>query len=150
MCGTAPNGLQENRLRPCWINNNKNKYLNSDQLFVKGANFIKFFRGNEYRRSHSENHFTRKSSRRILIGMALNKIEICGVNTAKLPLLSNDERIQLFARIQEGDMEARELYIKRESQACTEVIKKFSSSNENADDLFQIGCIGLIKAIDNF
>lgn len=82
--------------------------------------------------------------------MALNKVEICGVNTAKLPLLSNDEKDQLFARIQEGDMEARELYIKGNLRLVLSVIKRFSSSNENADDLFQIGCIGLIKAIDNF
>ena len=71
-------------------------------------------------------------------------------NTAKLPLLSNDEKDQLFARIQEGDMEARELYIKGNLRLVLSVIKRFSSSNENADDLFQIGCIGLIKAIDNF
>ena len=82
--------------------------------------------------------------------MALNKAEICGVNTSKLPLLSNEEKEALFARIQEGDMEARELYIKGNLRLVLSVIKRFGSSNENADDLFQIGCIGLIKAIDNF
>lgn len=82
--------------------------------------------------------------------MALNKVEICGVNTAKLPLLNNEEKEALFARIQEGDMEARELYIKGNLRLVLSVIKRFGSSNENADDLFQIGCIGLIKAIDNF
>ena len=82
--------------------------------------------------------------------MALNKVEICGVNTSKLPLLSNEEKEALFARIQEGDMEARELYIKGNLRLVISVIKRFGSSNENADDLFQIGCIGLIKAIDNF
>ena len=82
--------------------------------------------------------------------MALNKVEICGVNTSKLPLLSNEEKGALFARIQEGDMEARELYIKGNLRLVLSVIKRFGSSNENADDLFQIGCIGLIKAIDNF
>ncbi|MEY8426491.1 RNA polymerase sporulation sigma factor SigG [Lachnospiraceae bacterium 46-15] len=82
--------------------------------------------------------------------MALNKVEICGVNTSKLPLLSNEEKEALFARIQEGDMEARELYIKGNLRLVLSVIKRFASSNENADDLFQIGCIGLIKAIDNF
>ena len=82
--------------------------------------------------------------------MALNKVEICGVNTSKLPLLSNEEKEALFARIQEGDMEARELYIKGNLRLVLSVIKRFGSSNENADDLFQIGCIGLIKAIDNF
>lgn len=82
--------------------------------------------------------------------MALNKVEICGVNTAKLPLLSNAEKEALFARIQEGDRDARELYIKGNLRLVLSVIKRFGSSNENADDLFQIGCIGLIKAIDNF
>ena len=82
--------------------------------------------------------------------MALNKVEICGVNTSKLPLLSNEEKEALFARIQEGDMEARELYIKGNLRLVLSVIKRFGSRNENADDLFQIGCIGLIKAIDNF
>lgn len=82
--------------------------------------------------------------------MALNKVEICGVNTSKLPLLSDEEKEALFARIQKGDMEARELYIKGNLRLVLSVIKRFGSSNENADDLFQIGCIGLIKAIDNF
>jgi RNA polymerase sporulation-specific sigma factor len=82
--------------------------------------------------------------------MALNKVEICGVNTAKLPLLKNDEKKALFARIEQGDNEAREEYIKGNLRLVLSVIKRFSNSNENADDLFQIGCIGLIKAIDNF
>lgn len=82
--------------------------------------------------------------------MALNKVEICGVNTAKLPVLSNEEKELLFERIKDGDEEARELYIKGNLRLVLSVIKRFSSTNENADDLFQIGCIGLIKAIDNF
>lgn len=82
--------------------------------------------------------------------MALNKVEICGVNTAKLPILSNDEKVELFKRIKEGDQEAREKYIKGNLRLVLSVIKRFSASNENADDLFQIGCIGLMKAIDNF
>ena len=82
--------------------------------------------------------------------MILNKVEICGVNTSKLPLLTNDEKKMLFERIQKGDREARELYIKGNLRLVLSVIKRFSSSNENADDLFQIGCIGLMKAIDNF
>ena len=82
--------------------------------------------------------------------MALNKVEICGVNTAKLPVLSNDEKKELFRRIKEGDQEARETYIKGNLRLVLSVIKRFSNSSENADDLFQIGCIGLIKAIDNF
>lgn len=82
--------------------------------------------------------------------MALNKVEICGVNTAKLPVLSNEEKDALFSRIKQGDSEARELYIKGNLRLVLSVIKRFSNSNENADDLFQIGCIGLMKAIDNF
>lgn len=82
--------------------------------------------------------------------MALNKVEICGVNTSKLPLLTNDEKERLFARIQKGDKEAREEYIRGNLRLVLSVIQRFSGSNENVDDLFQIGCIGLIKAIDNF
>lgn len=82
--------------------------------------------------------------------MALNKVEICGVNTSKLPILTNEEKDALFKRIHDGDQEARELYIKGNLRLVLSVIKRFSNSNENADDLFQIGCIGLIKAIDNF
>ena len=82
--------------------------------------------------------------------MAGYKVEICGVNTAKLPLLSNEEKDELFRRILEGDQEAREQYIKGNLRLVLSVIQRFSSSNENVDDLFQIGCIGLIKAIDNF
>lgn len=82
--------------------------------------------------------------------MALNKVEICGVNTSKLPILKAEEKDELFRRIKEGDEQARELYIKGNLRLVLSVIKRFQSSNENADDLFQIGCIGLIKAIDNF
>lgn len=82
--------------------------------------------------------------------MALNKVEICGVNTAKLPILTNEEKELLFERIKKGDQEARELYIKGNLRLVLSVIKRFSASNENPDDLFQIGCIGLMKAIDNF
>lgn len=82
--------------------------------------------------------------------MALNKVEICGVNTSKLPVLKAEEKEKLFRRIKEGDEEARELYIKGNLRLVLSVIKRFSNNNENMDDLFQIGCIGLIKAIDNF
>lgn len=78
------------------------------------------------------------------------KVEICGVNTAKLPLLKPAEKEALFSRIEQGDNEAREQYIEGNLRLVLSVIKRFSSSNENVDDLFQIGCIGLIKAIDNF
>ena len=78
------------------------------------------------------------------------KVEICGVNTSKLPLLSNEEKEVLFKRILNGDKKAREDYIKGNLRLVLSVIQRFSGSNENVDDLFQIGCIGLIKAIDNF
>ena len=82
--------------------------------------------------------------------MALNKVEICGVNTSRLPILTNEEKELLFEKIKKGDKEARELYIKGNLRLVLSVIKRFSGSNGNADDLFQIGCIGLMKAIDNF
>ena len=82
--------------------------------------------------------------------MPVYKVEICGVNTSKLPLLNNEEKEALFKRILDGDMEAREEYIKGNLGLVLSVIQRFSGSNENVDDLFQIGCIGLIKAIDNF
>ena len=82
--------------------------------------------------------------------MALYKVEICGVNTAKLPLLKNEEKDELFKRIVKGDKEARELYIQGNLRLVLSIIQRFSNSNENVDDLFQIGCIGLMKAIDNF
>lgn len=82
--------------------------------------------------------------------MAQGKVEICGVNTARLPLLKASEKEELFALIDKGDLAAREKYIEGNLRLVLSVIKRFSSSNENVDDLFQIGCIGLIKAIDNF
>lgn len=82
--------------------------------------------------------------------MALGKVEICGVNTSKLPVLKNEEKQALFEKIEQGDMQAREEYIRGNLRLVLSVIKRFSQSNENVDDLFQIGCIGLIKSIDNF
>ena len=82
--------------------------------------------------------------------MALNKVEICGVNTSKLPVLKAEEKEELFKKIREGDKQAREIYIKGNLRLVLSVIKRFQNSSENADDLFQIGCVGLIKAIDNF
>lgn len=82
--------------------------------------------------------------------MAINKVEICGVNTSKLPILTNEEKDELFVKIHQGDEKARELFINGNLRLVLSVIKRFASSNENVDDLFQIGCIGLIKAIDNF
>ena len=78
------------------------------------------------------------------------KVEICGVNTSKLPLLSSEEKEELFLKILKGDKDARERYIKGNLRLVLSVIQRFSGNHENLDDLFQIGCIGLIKAIDNF
>lgn len=78
------------------------------------------------------------------------KVEICGVNTSRLPVLNSEQKEKLFNMIEEGDPDAREKYIEGNLRLVLSIIKRFSSSNENPDDLFQIGCIGLIKAIDNF
>ena len=78
------------------------------------------------------------------------KVEICGVNTAKLKVLKNSETISLLKRTKEGDMQARQELIEGNLRLVLSVIQKFMGRGENADDLFQIGCIGLIKAIDNF
>ena len=78
------------------------------------------------------------------------KVEICGVNTSKLPLLTTKEKDELFRRILKGDRQAREEYIRGNLRLVLSVIQRFSGNSENIDDLFQIGCIGLIKAIDNF
>lgn len=82
--------------------------------------------------------------------MALFKVEICGVNTSKLPLLSEEEKKELFQKIKKGDMEARERYIRGNLRLVLSILQRFSNSKENMDDLFQIGCVGLIKAVDNF
>lgn len=78
------------------------------------------------------------------------KVEICGVNTAKLLVLSPNETTELLKRSREGDKAARKLLIQGNLRLVLSVIQKFSNRGENADDLFQVGCIGLIKAIDNF
>lgn len=82
--------------------------------------------------------------------MSLYKVEICGVNTAKLPLLKNEEKEALWDRMEQGDTQAREAFIKGNLRLVLSIIKRFAGNNENVDDLFQIGCIGLIKAVDNF
>ena len=82
--------------------------------------------------------------------MSLYKVEICGVNTAKLPLLKSSEVEELWDKIDKGDKEARETFIKGNLRLVLSITKRFAGNNENIDDLFQIGCIGLIKAIDNF
>ena len=79
-----------------------------------------------------------------------NKVEICGVNTSKLPVLSRQEKEELLLRVKEGDTVAREKFIHGNLRLVLSVIKRFNNRGENVDDLFQVGCIGLIKAIDNF
>lgn len=80
----------------------------------------------------------------------INKVEICGVNTSKLPVLKNDEMKRLFKAMQEGDTSSREVLIQGNLRLVLSVIQRFSNRGEYVDDLFQVGCIGLIKAIDNF
>ena len=82
--------------------------------------------------------------------MIMNKVEICGVNTANLPTLTNAEKMKLFERIKNGDKEAREEFINGNLRLVLSVLKRFNNRGEYIDDLFQIGCIGLIKSIDNF
>ena len=78
------------------------------------------------------------------------KVEICGVNTSKLKVLKSEETMELLRRTKQGDMAAREELIAGNLRLVLSVIQKFANRGENADDLFQVGCIGLIKAIDNF
>ena len=80
----------------------------------------------------------------------INKVEICGVNTSKLPVLSNEEKNELLIKIKNGDNEAREKFIEGNLRLVLSVVQRFGGRGEAADDLFQIGCVGLIKSIDNF
>lgn len=82
--------------------------------------------------------------------MLANKVEICGVNTAKLPVLSNAKMRELFRALEGGDSSAREKLISGNLRLVLSVIQRFNNRGENVDDLFQVGCIGLMKAIDNF
>lgn len=82
--------------------------------------------------------------------MQVNKVEICGVNTSELPVLKNKQMKELLLQIKNGDEEARQQFVRGNLRLVLSVIKKFNNRGENIDDLFQIGCIGLIKAIDNF
>ncbi|MEG1560592.1 MAG: RNA polymerase sporulation sigma factor SigG [Clostridia bacterium] len=82
--------------------------------------------------------------------MALHKVEICGVDTTKLPTINAEKSRELLMKIKSGDNFAREEFIKANLRLVLSVIQRFASRNEQADDLFQVGCIGLIKAIDNF
>jgi len=80
----------------------------------------------------------------------VNKVEICGVNTSKLPVLSNARMRELFQAMREGDTSAREKLINGNLRLVLSVIQRFNNRGEYVDDLFQVGCIGLMKAIDNF
>ncbi len=80
----------------------------------------------------------------------INKVEISGVNTSKLPVLTNKEKDELLVKIKDGDEEARQKFINGNLRLVLSVIQRFLGKSETADDLFQIGCVGLIKAIDNF
>lgn len=82
--------------------------------------------------------------------MTVNKVEICGVNTSKLPVLGNSKMRELFKAVQSGDREAREKLVNGNLRLVLSVIQRFTNRGEYVDDLFQVGCIGLIKAIDNF
>ena len=82
--------------------------------------------------------------------MAGYKVEICGVNTAALPLLKTEEKELLLKKIKNGDTQARERFINGNLRLVLSIVQRFSQSSENIDDLFQIGCVGMIKAIDNF
>lgn len=80
----------------------------------------------------------------------INKVEICGVNTSKLPVLTKEEKSELFLKIKAGDMVAREKFVQGNLRLVLSIIQRFNNRGESVDDLFQVGCIGLIKAIDNF
>jgi len=82
--------------------------------------------------------------------MYYNKVEICGVNTAKLPTLTSQEKKSLLLKVKDGDMIAREKLIDGNLRLVLSIIQRFTNRRENLDDLFQVGCIGLIKAVDNF
>ena len=80
----------------------------------------------------------------------INKVEISGVNTSKLPVLTATEKEELIKEIKNGDEEARKIFINGNLRLVLSVIQRFRGRGESADDLFQVGCVGLIKAIDNF
>ena len=80
----------------------------------------------------------------------IHKVEICGVNTSKLPVLTNKEKSELFIKIKNGDENARQKFINGNLRLVLSVIQRFLGRTDSPDDLFQVGCVGLIKAIDNF
>ena len=82
--------------------------------------------------------------------MYINKVEICGVNTSKLKVLSDEEKRELLVKTKQGDKKAREELVCGNLRLVLSIIQRFTNRRENLDDLFQVGCVGLIKAIDNF
>ncbi len=82
--------------------------------------------------------------------MARHKVEICGVNTAEIKVLTNEEQMDLFKKYQAGEISAKEELINGNLKLVLSILKKYNNRTDNMDDLFQVGCIGLIKAIDNF
>ena len=82
--------------------------------------------------------------------MAIGKVEICGVDTSTLPVITADRMRELFPLVHGGDQSAREEFIRGNLRLVLSVIQRFGNRGENVDDLFQVGCIGLIKAIANF
>ncbi len=91
-----------------------------------------------------------KNIKKGLIKILINKVEICGVNTSKLPCLSEKQKQELFEKIKNGDAGARREFIYGNLRLVLSVLQRFGGRGENIDDLFQVGCIGLIKALDNF
>ncbi len=104
----------------------------------------------QYKNNLHGNNDTDINCLREVVFMIINKVEICGVNTSKLPVLTNDQKKALFERMHKGDTSAREEFINGNLRLVLSVIQRFNNRGEYVDDLFQVGCIGLIKAIDNF
>ena len=82
--------------------------------------------------------------------MARHKVEICGVNTADIKVLTNEEMTSLFQQLRSGDLSVKDKLIEGNLKLVLSILKKYNNRIDNMDDLFQVGCIGLIKAIDNF
>ena len=82
--------------------------------------------------------------------MGINKVELCGVDTSSLPVIRNERMRELFPRVHAGDRTAREDFVQGNLRLVLSVIKRFQGRGESMDDLFQVGCIGLMKAIDHF
>ena len=110
--------------------------------------FIAFFKNKMYKKPLFGNTVIIVNPKEVFY--LIRKVEICGVNTSKLPVLSNEQKTELLIKIKNGDEEARAKFIQGNLRLVLSVIQRFYGRGENADDLFQVGCVGLIKAIDNF